>query len=364
MKNITFAIIGLLAFASTAKSQTEFNYNTTCGEMRFYTATDANGKTALLQLFQNDTIAFGYFGNPEYPYVTLYGNNNELRYDDSLANLSILVKPAENGDYSVKIVSNQSEKKIVVKEASAIGYHPVESKCFEAHRMAKVQDGGEEVEVWLNTSRSLLLADGTKNDKAAKLNELFLKVYTDKTNQVESYPLTVVKNKDILLVQDFSSVYESAGNEDDYIVTSDWNVEEMMNMNYVTRDMITVSLGMSEYTGGAHGFYGAFYTTYDLTSGKTIGLDDIFTGNYKEILLKRLEESRKIYYKTMEEEYIEDSEFFISDNFYITPQSIIFAYNPYEAGPFSMGIIELEISISELKDIINPGFMKKLQAGF
>lgn len=364
MKKTIFAILCLLAFGSLVKSQTEFNYNNACGEMQFYSSLDANGKTALLQIYLNDTVTFGYFGNSEFSYISLYGDNKEIRYDDSLAALSVVARPLGNGDYSVNIRNKNSESSLTMKDASAKGYQAIDYRCFEAHRMAKVQDGGEEVEVWLNTSRSLLLADVSKNNNAKLLNELFLKAYTDKTIQIESYPLTVVKNKDILLVQDFSSVYESAGNEDDYIATSDWNVEEMMSMNYVTRDLITVSLGASEYTGGAHGFYGAFYSLYDLRSGKSLGLDDIFTGSYKDALLKRLTESRKAYYQSMEEEYIEDSEFFISDNFYITPQSIIFAYNPYEAGPFSMGIIELEIPVSDLKDLINPEFMKKLQAGF
>ena len=345
---------------NSLKSQTEFQYNLPCGLIQFYYCQSFEGSNALLQVYKNDTLSYANLGGKNFPQTTLYGNESKLIFEDSINRIMITATLSDNDSYQLTYVKNGVSNQFIFKEASSLGYEPVDFKCFEAHRSAKVNDGVEDLEVWLHTSRSLLLADSKKHSNAKALNELFLKIYSEKSTQISDYPEVLVKNKDILLVQDFSSVYESEANEDGYLMAADWNSDEMMGMNYISKDFLNINIGVSEYTGGAHGFFGVFYFLYNVNKQKIYALSDIFLPGYETILLEKLNTARKEYYIAMEEEFIPDNEFFISENFYATPQSMVFAYNPYEAGPFSMGIIELEIPLDEIKNLMKPDVFEGL----
>lgn len=116
------------------------------------------------------------------------------------------------------------------------------------------------------------------------------------------------------------------------------------------------------YTGGAHGTHGVFYNIVDMQNKKVLTLDDIVsTSNRKKLAQKLLD-----VYKMEHEEYVdtflpktlgEQLEHMLVDNFYLKEHSIVFVYNPYHIGPYSDGVMEIELFYDELKDICLPKYI-------
>ena len=114
-----------------------------------------------------------------------------------------------------------------------------------------------------------------------------------------------------------------------------------------------------EFTGGAHP--SSFYTVLNFNpkTGEEIVLSDILKDNYDEpltgILINNLAKQLKV--KSIEDirekGYLyQDSEMFISNNFILDNEKIVFIYNKYEIAPYAFGDIMIDVTYEELKDIL------------
>lgn len=114
-----------------------------------------------------------------------------------------------------------------------------------------------------------------------------------------------------------------------------------------------------EFTGGAHP--SSYYTVLNFNpdTGEEIVLSDILKDNYDEpltgILINNL--AKKLQVKNIEDikgkGYLyQDSEMFISNNFILDDEKIVFIYNRYEIAPYAFGDIMIDVTYEELKDIL------------
>lgn len=106
------------------------------------------------------------------------------------------------------------------------------------------------------------------------------------------------------------------------------------------------------YFGAAHGMPVKEYVHIDIKNGDFYTLKDLFKedGNYIEVLDTILKENMQ------EEEYSEIFSFDgISDNqaFYLTEDSLVIFFSPYEIAPYAAGFPEFEIPFGEISDIID-----------
>lgn len=117
---------------------------------------------------------------------------------------------------------------------------------------------------------------------------------------------------------------------------------------------MSISVIYYQYTGGAHG----------MTNKETINLDLV---NEKELLLKDLFAGSADYLQALTDELVKQmnndqeslfpstlSTFKASDDlkFYLTDESIVFYFDPYEIAPYAAGIVEYKISYDALKDVL------------
>ena len=121
----------------------------------------------------------------------------------------------------------------------------------------------------------------------------------------------------------------------------------------VVDTLVVYTITQSSYTGGAHGMYSRENYVYSLDGGYEITLADLFTEAQLESLGRLIR--RKLYeqYDVRDDEGLVAAGFcpeYIAptENFLVTPESIVFCYNPYEIGCYALGSVEVEVTREEL----------------
>jgi hypothetical protein len=116
------------------------------------------------------------------------------------------------------------------------------------------------------------------------------------------------------------------------------------------------------YEGGAHGINQRLTMNFENETGRTLSLADVFVPGFQMQLSKILQEAlqEKVGVNNLRElhnrGYLYSMEMFPSENFILAEETITFIYNPYEIAPYSEGSIELIISLSDLKDLLQEPF--------
>lgn len=117
--------------------------------------------------------------------------------------------------------------------------------------------------------------------------------------------------------------------------------------NYVT----LYSDGYDYPSGAAHGMPWSIYFTFDLKNKRLLTLDDIFTKAGKSKVLQMVK-------KELRDEY---SEFGLSSEIgfpgnapALTEKGVVFTYGAYEIGPYAMGMPEVCLPYSKVKQYMTP----------
>ena len=162
------------------------------------------------------------------------------------------------------------------------------------------------------------------------------------------------------MMTDLSGSYDSLIKDfDDY--TQAWLVEINSDILYQQENYISVASTVFTYTGGAHPNNSQVYRSYDLKTGEAISLDDILEPGYASALNSSAEIEFRMQKEIPPNEslesagyWLEDGIFKVNDNFAIINESLMFYYNPYEIGPYSLGATELELKLTDYVELIDP----------
>jgi len=118
--------------------------------------------------------------------------------------------------------------------------------------------------------------------------------------------------------------------------------------------LLCYSIYRSSYTGGAHGSYTDDYHTYSLVDGQELSATDLFGEERMEALAAQIRAKIHAQYRTTNDDELAAKGLFpeyigVTDNFRITPQAVIFHFNPYEIGCYALGPIEVTIPTEEIE---------------
>ena len=121
---------------------------------------------------------------------------------------------------------------------------------------------------------------------------------------------------------------------------------------------ICYSVFTEQFSGGAHPYSSVSYTNLYKDSGYEVTLDDIFKDGYEgtltDMLVARLAEMNNV--STIEElneiGYLTIADMFITSNFRLKQDSIIFHYNKYDIAPYALGESCIGFKYDELKEIL------------
>lgn len=170
------------------------------------------------------------------------------------------------------------------------------------------------------------------------------------------------------MISELGNSYQELLNDfEDY--EQSWIVEINGDILYQNEGFISLATTVFNYTGGAHPNNNQLYKSYDLQTGAALSLEDLFIEGYQN----SLNQSAEIEFRMQKEippsnslesagYWFEDDRFVLNENFAIINRSLIFYYNPYEIGPYSLGATELELKLSDFADLIDPngpiGYLK------
>ena len=127
-------------------------------------------------------------------------------------------------------------------------------------------------------------------------------------------------------------------------------------------NIATFTMGYHHYSGGAHGMYSTQFVNVDLDKKAVIRLDDVFTkaqqNKVKALLWEIYQNESRGDNGERQEPFTAKADFYLSDNFYFSQDSIVFVYPPYALGPYAAGEKELRLSLydDEVKALLTPAF--------
>ena len=110
----------------------------------------------------------------------------------------------------------------------------------------------------------------------------------------------------------------------------------------------------SDYLGGAHGMYSTEYHTYSLLDGYEFTAADLLGADKMEPLAALIRAKVCEMSGAASDDELSANGFFpeyisVTDNFRITPEGMIFHYNPYEIACYANGEIDIEVTREELE---------------
>ncbi len=151
-------------------------------------------------------------------------------------------------------------------------------------------------------------------------------------------------------VQSDSSVYEDYPYEMQYTFETGYQVE------YNSKEFISVALSHYQFTGGAHGNYFALGYNIEMKGGNVLTLKDIIKDDSFDMLSYECEQAilEKYEAESLTDAGLFENEITVPDDqdFYILPGMLVLQFDPYEIGPWVMGEITAEIPFEKIKDIL------------
>lgn len=210
-----------------------------------------------------------------------------------------------------------------------------------------------------------------KIDMSLSLIEAHDKTVSENINQAISYTLFESHNSTIAeACEEFVAERKREYAEllPEYIDSKDNGMPAVWFYNYYVANSevergyngtINYIIMWEEFTGGAHP--NSYYTVLNFNpkTGEEFVLSDILKENHEgpltDMLIKNLAKQLEVENVDgiKEKGYLyQDTDMFISNNFILGNDKIVFIYNKYEIAPYALGDIMIEVTYDELKDLM------------
>lgn len=129
----------------------------------------------------------------------------------------------------------------------------------------------------------------------------------------------------------------------------------------LSETMAIIKSEMVSYTGGAHNAYASSYCVFDFTSGKAdvVEINDLFELGSGQELLEVIKRALKDKYDLSPEQSLDEAGLFsdyiyVTDDIYLDGYNVVFHYDPYEIGPWVMGVIDVEVPYYAVAELLTP----------
>ncbi|TAE60252.1 MAG: DUF3298 domain-containing protein [Bacteroidetes bacterium] len=136
-----------------------------------------------------------------------------------------------------------------------------------------------------------------------------------------------------------------------------WNFDLEASTLYETASVLSVYVGTSTYSGGAHPNSFVSYACFNATSGQQLTLTDLVSDpeKLKALAEKKFREMNQLSSDAnLDNEgfFFEGGIFSLNNNFALTPEGLSFYYNPYEIAPYAMGPTVLTLTYEDLGSLL------------
>lgn len=188
---------------------------------------------------------------------------------------------------------------------------------------------------------------------------LFDKVF--KSNLSKGNPMETIRNMQTQAIKEYREANLAIFKEEPSFGSSmNWAETAHMEVVYNSPRLLAMRQNWYNFTGGAHGNYGANYFVIDLEQGKRVVLDDIIQPKFRDemgvILEQKVAERQGLAAnETLQDIGIDTEAVKPTENFYLTHKGIGFYYAPYQIAPYAVGAIEVFVPFSECQSLLQEG---------
>ncbi|MGC9366612.1 MAG: RsiV family protein [bacterium] len=143
---------------------------------------------------------------------------------------------------------------------------------------------------------------------------------------------------------------------------SGWFDQRTLTVSYNANYLLSLGIHFFSFLGGAHPSHGTRYLNFNLESGDSLILQNIFNAEgfaeLNELGEKKFRELHSIPPDTNINDFgfwFDQDSFYLNHNFYFDSAGMHFLYNPYEIACYAAGYTQLDFSWEELKGLTDSG---------
>lgn len=253
-----------------------------------------------------------------------------------LVSLSLVMCNKNNGDRDKNGITNTEIKELFKQ---GIKYYKCESDTAF----------GKDMEVYSQASVSIQWLEKIGDRDLSQLHDsLMARTFVKSKSDIDSNMITFMSRPigygDMKLTQ-----VDSLPPVNDKIKVLSTSVEA--NIIGFTTNLIVYQITQNTFSGGDHPNYASTFLNYDLKNNKILDYDDIFVENSDSLILDVIKGAlcNQFYAKDLDE-LSTNSGIFVNDihitkNVYFNDGDIVFYYNPFEIGPWSIGAVKVSIPL-------------------
>lgn len=221
-------------------------------------------------------------------------------------------------------------------------------------------------EYGMEIERTLLMPSGKMNqeDSAFVERAILHQLGADSMGAVSFAEYVRINNE--LALREYKVAMKDMADPDDTEerATNNWEYSEYTHCVYDDHGIMVYETGVTGYTGGAHGYSAVNYLCLDIKQKKVLQLSDILNVDTFQ-LNSMLEQKVRSLFKfgsgeKLGERLLVDT-IPPTDNFIFSDAGLSFYYNQYEIASYADGPVTLFLSYTQLKDMLKPGFKKRLK---
>jgi hypothetical protein len=143
--------------------------------------------------------------------------------------------------------------------------------------------------------------------------------------------------------------------------TARWFIEISAELAHNTSQVATIDLSETTFTGGAHPNANRRLVSFDIASGRLLGLDDLCIDPeaFAAIAERQFRLARNIGPEASLEQagfFLDDGRLPLPDDVGIVAGGLLLHWNPYEIAPYAAGPSTLTIPPSELEGVVVPDY--------
>lgn len=182
--------------------------------------------------------------------------------------------------------------------------------------------------------------------------------------QIEGLENTTIEQKVNLFLEEefnqsiawFDEVKSDTAFFEDFPYEMQYTFETGFQLEFNSKNFLSIVLSHYQFTGGAHGNYFAIGYNINLKDGSVLSLKDIIKDDSFDLLAYECEQAilEKYEAESLDEAGLFEDVITMPDDqdFYIIPGTLVLQFDPYEIGPWSMGEITAEIPFEKIKDLL------------
>jgi hypothetical protein len=313
-----------------------YYYKTNINPLEITGTIDANGTITINELGRYDII------NERYPIMATFKGN--FVTDNLIKGTLTRVK-------------NDSIYPFELKE-----FYQEGSGQFELIKKHKIQGSCEE---GMCANFVLIYPQMKKGVMQEKINKQIISILLSHYTEKQGKKLSSLED----LIEDFMARYKE---EEKNFAKLDpntkpaWTHYNEVSVVFNAQNILSLQFRSEISESGEKPLEVIYYENFDLRTGQSIKLEDLFVKDYKQRLTSTAEEVFRRHYgfndaQRMKGFSFKNGVFELNDNFTVNKKGISFRYNPYEIAAYSMGSPQIFIPFEQIKSIVKwDGILKEL----